>query len=83
MTKTFLQLVDKMTPQEQREIETFAAFVIARRKLKKQQILTDDISTHELMQLVEKSGSFDWLESDQEDVYSVKDGDEVQWPAKS
>ncbi len=53
--------------------------MIARRKLKKQQILTDDISTHELMQLVEKSGSFDWLESDQEDVYSVKDGDEVQW----
>ena len=83
MTTNFLQLVNKMTHQEQREIETFAAFVIARRKLKKQQILTDDISIHELMQLVEKSGSFDWLESDQEDVYSVKDGDEVQWPAKS
>ncbi|MBC8185964.1 hypothetical protein H8E88_33185 [candidate division KSB1 bacterium] len=83
MTKTFAQLIKKMTHQEQREIETFAAFIIARRNLKNQEILTDDTSTQELMRLVEKSGSFDWLDSELEDVYSVRDGDDVLWPTKS
>ena len=69
-----------MTSQEQAEVETFAAFVIARRKLRNTQVLTDDISTQELMQIVEDSGSFDWLDADEEDVYSVKDGEEIEWP---
>jgi hypothetical protein len=83
MTKTLSQFLEKMTPQEQAEVETFAAFLIARRKLRKPQVLTDDISTQELMRLVENSGSFDWLDDEKEDIYSVDDGESVQWPTES
>jgi hypothetical protein len=69
-----------MTAQEKAEVEDFAAFVIARRRLRRLGVRTDDISTQELMQLVSDSGSFAWLNSEREDVYSVKDGAAVQWP---
>jgi hypothetical protein len=82
MTTRFLQLCEKMTPQEQQEVESFVFFILARRKLRKRQFLTDDISTDELMQLVENSGSFDWLDSEFEDGYSIRDGDKVQWQKK-
>ncbi|NAT10382.1 hypothetical protein C4E22_02350 [ANME-1 cluster archaeon AG-394-G06] len=62
-----------MTPQERAEVETVAAFVIARRKLRNLSVLTDDIPTQELMQLVMESGSFDWLDAKEEDVYSIED----------
>lgn len=78
MTKNFTQLFDKMTPQEQAEIESFTVFLIARRKIK-QKLLTDEISIEELMQLIEDGGSFDWLKSDAQNVYSVKDGEPVKW----
>jgi hypothetical protein len=71
MTKTLRNLYEEMTPEEQSELEAFALFMIARRKFRKQQILTNDISIEELMNLVEKSGSFDWLKSPEEDVYSL------------
>ena len=74
MTDSLNQLLEKMTLQEQSEVEIFAAFVIARRKLQKLSITTDDISTPELIQLVENSGSFDWLDAKEEDVYSLEDG---------
>ncbi|MDZ7341989.1 MAG: hypothetical protein ONB27_11595 [candidate division KSB1 bacterium] len=83
MKDKLLKLYEKMTPQEQQEVESFIIFILARRKLRKQQLLTDDISTDELMQLVENSGSFRWLDSEFEDVYTIRDGDEVQWPKKS
>ncbi len=73
------QLLAKMTPQEQAEVVSFAAFVMARRKLKPQR-LTDDISTQELMSLVTAGGSFDWLDNAEEDVYSINDGEAVEWP---
>ena len=76
-------LLEKMTPQEQVEVETFAAFVIARRKLQNMQILSDDISVHEMMKLIEDSRSFDWLSAEEEDVYSIEDGVSVQWPNRS
>jgi hypothetical protein len=34
------QLLNKMTPQEQAEVSSFAAFVIARRKWQKLQLVT-------------------------------------------
>ena len=83
MTDRLLKLCEKMTPQEQQEVESFVIFVLARRKLRKRQLLTDDISTDELMQLVENAGSFNWMNSEFEDVYTIRDGDEVQWPKKS
>ena len=82
MTNKVLQLYEKMTPQEQSEVESFVIFILARRKLRKRQLLSDDISTDELMQLVENSGSFDWLDSEFEDGYTIRDGDKIQWPQK-
>ncbi len=80
MTKKLAELFDQMTAEEQAEIETFALFLISRRKLQRQKLLTDDISIRELMQLIENAGSFDWLASEEEDVYSLKDGEAVKWP---
>jgi hypothetical protein len=75
------QLIEKMTPQERVEVEAFAAFVIARRNLQRYQILFDDISSQEMIKLVTAAGSFDWLSAEEEDVYSIKDGEAVQWPS--
>jgi hypothetical protein len=82
MTTSLSELLSRMTPEEQTEVETFAAFILTRRKLKKLELLTDDISTQELLKLVEDSGSFDWLNQDDEDSYSIEDGEEAEWPSK-
>jgi len=71
-----------LTFEEKKELETFAAFLLARRNLPKPQLMTDDISTKELMSLVMAGGSFDWLDDPREDVYSEKDGEEIEWPDK-
>jgi hypothetical protein len=83
MTTSLSELLSKMTPEEQTEVETFAAFVLTRRKLKKLELITDDISTQELLKLVEDSGSFDWLNQGEEDVYTIEDGEEAAWPSTS
>jgi hypothetical protein len=83
MTTSLSELLSKMTPEEQTEVETFAAFVLTRRKLKKLELITDDISTQELLKLVEDSGSFDWLNQGEEDVYTIEDGEEAVWPSTS
>jgi len=72
-----------MAPLERAEVETFAVFVIARRKLGNLPVLTNDISTQELMRLVMESGSFDWLDASCEDVYSSEDGEAVKWLSES
>ena len=74
------KLLERLTPAEQAEVETFAAFLLARRKLKKVQVSTDDVSTAELLQLVTNAEGFEWLDASEEDVYSATDGDAVQWP---
>ncbi|MGB7533749.1 MAG: hypothetical protein WA977_12370 [Halobacteriota archaeon] len=79
ISKKLSQLLENMTPQERAEVETFVAFVITRRKLQHLPVLTDDIPTQELMQLVTESGSFDWLDAKEEDVYSIEDGEAVKW----
>ena len=73
------KLLNSLTPTEQAEVETYAAFLLARRKLKKVQVLTDDVSTEELLQLVTDAGGFEWLDALGEDVYTAGDGDAVQW----
>ena len=82
ISKRLSQLLENMAPQERAEVETFAAFVIARQKLRNLSVLTDDIPTQELMQLIMESGSFDWLDSKEEDVYSIEDGKAVKWLSK-
>ena len=81
MSPRFTKLLEEMTPQEQIEVEAFAAFLIVRRQLQQPQLLTDDISIQELTELVAASGSFDWLKAEEEDVYSLADGEAVQWPS--
>lgn len=83
ISERLYKILENMTTQERAEVETFAAFVIARRKLQKPRILTDDISSQELMQLVTESGSFDWLDAKEEDVYSIEDGEAVKWLSES
>lgn len=79
MNQKLAQLLEKLTPEEQAELETFAAFLVARRG-NKLQWLSDNVSTDELTQLISDSGSFDWLDSPEENVYSIEDGSPIQWP---
>ncbi len=78
MSHQLTRLLAAMTPQEQAEIESFAAFLLARRQLQKLHLATDDVPVEELVSLVAASGSFDWLGSE-EDVYSIEDGEPVRW----
>jgi hypothetical protein len=81
MSPRLTQLLDEMTPQERAEVEAFAAFVLVRRHLQQPHLLTDDISVEELTELVAASGSFDWLSAEEEDMYTLEDGEAVQWPS--
>jgi hypothetical protein len=76
MSPRLTQLVEEMTPQEQAEVEAFAAFVIVRRRLQQPRFLTDDISVREMAELVATASSFDWLAA-KEDIYSIEDGEAV------
>jgi hypothetical protein len=81
MSPNLTRLLEKMTPQERAEVEDFAAFVIVRRHLQRPQHLTDDISVQELTELVAASGCFEWLDAEEEDIYSIADGETVHWPS--
>ena len=83
MITNVMGLLEKMTPDEQAEAGILAAFVLARRKLRKTEVLTDDIQTTELIKRIEDAGCFDWLNSNDEDVYSIEDGEEVEWASVS
>lgn len=80
MPQRLPQLLKELTPQEQAQVETFAAFILARRKLQQPQLLTNDPSVRELTELVASVGGFEWLE-EEEDIYSSDDGEAVQWPS--
>jgi len=58
MTKALGNLINKMTFQERKEVETFAAFIISRRKLDKNYFINNDIPINELIEVVSESGSF-------------------------
>jgi hypothetical protein len=77
MNLRIARLLDNLTPAEQSELEAFAAFMIARRTLEKPEVLSHDLSAEELLELLTKSGSFDWLADAREDVYSLEDGEAV------
>ena len=79
VSKRLSQLLGNMAHHERVEVEIFAAFVVARWSLQNLSVLTDEISTQELMRLVMESGSFDWLDASCEDVYFCVDGCEVKF----
>lgn len=83
VSKRLVQSLDNMTPPKRAEVKTFAAFVVARRSLRNRSVLTDKISTKELMQLITDSGSFGWLNASCEDVYASEGGEAVKWLSKS
>jgi len=83
VSKKLTKLLDNMVPRERADVETFAAFVVARRSLRNFSVLTDEISTQELMRRVMESGSFDWLGASCEDVYSSEGGEAVKWLSDS
>ena len=43
MSQRLPQLLEELTPQERAEVETFAAFVLARRKLQQPQLQIEEI----------------------------------------
>ena len=59
-----------MTRSEQAQVEAFAAFIVVRRQLQGARPVSDDIPVGELTALVAASGSFDWLDGDEEDACS-------------
>ena len=79
MNDRFAQLLNRLTPEEERQVENFTAAILARRDNKELPIQTEDISSEELIQLMAESGSFDWLDAPDEDIYSITDGKAVQW----
>ena len=81
MSPRLTQLLAEMTPQEQTEVEAFVASIMVRRQLQQPQLLTDDVSVRELTELVAASGGFNWLNVEEEDIYSLADGEAVQWPS--
>ena len=81
MNYRFAQLLKRLTPEEETEVETFTATILARRDKQGPPMETDDISSEELMQLVTDAGGFDWLDAPEEDIYSAADGKAVEWNA--
>ena len=79
MNSRFAQLLKRLTPEEEKEVETFTATVLARRDGQELPVQVDDISSEEMIQLVTDSGGFDWLDSPEEDIYSLADGKAVEW----
>jgi len=82
MNTNLSRLLEKLTPGEQAEVETFALYVLARRSFRKLHLVTDDISSDELAHVAAASGGFDWLDAPEEDVFSTEDGAVVQWPSR-
>ena len=80
MNQKLVQLLEKLTHEEQAELETFAAFLVGRPD-KKLLLLSDDVSTDQLTQLVSDSGEFAWLDAPEEDVYFLEDGQPFSGPA--
>ncbi|NUO79165.1 hypothetical protein HUU05_03740 [candidate division KSB1 bacterium] len=76
------KLLPALSANEQSELERFAMYLLLRRKISAEQILTDDISTPELAQWVTRGGGFDWLAAEP-DLYSESDGEAVVWPDKA
>ena len=81
MSPRLTQFLAEKTPQEQTEVEAFVASIMVRRQLQQPQLLTDDISVRELTELAAASGGFNWLNVEEEDIYSLADGEAVQWPS--
>jgi hypothetical protein len=83
MTDKLQQLLERLTPQEQGELEAFAAFLLTRRSLAHHILLTGDMAIPELMELVMRGGAFDWLEDEGQNGYTLMDGEAPAWPPGS
>ena len=84
MNDRLIQLLQRLTPEEEAEVETLAAAIVARRDSQNPQLQSDDISRFgRVGPIGVDSGGFDWLEASEEDVYSLSDGRAVQWNACS
>lgn len=83
MPQALDELLPKMTDREREEVATFAAFLLAQREPESIYAVHDDITGKEMRTLAVESGSFDWLAREEENIYSLDDGDTVQWPDES
>jgi hypothetical protein len=79
MTQYLSERIDNLFSSEISELEEFAEFLIFKRSINNNETFADDISTKEISELISNSDAFKWLESSDEDVYSISDGVPVQW----
>jgi hypothetical protein len=79
MTQYLSERIDNLFSSEITELEEFAEFLIFKRSINNNETFADDISTKEISKLISSSGAFEWLNSSEEDVYSITDGVPVQW----
>lgn len=82
ITPILTKLLSNLSTPEQRELERFATYLLLRRQITVEQIVSDDIPSSELAQWTMHGGGFDWL-ADEPDLYSEADGEKVVWPQLS
>ena len=76
MAPSLTKIVSALSHEEQLELEKYAAFLMLRRKMSVERVLTDDISSAELTKLAAAGGGFDWL-ANEPDIYNEFDGEPV------
>jgi hypothetical protein len=79
MTQYLSDRIDNLFSSEISELEEFAEFLIFKRSINNNETFSDDISTKEISELISNSSTFKWLDSSEEDVYSITDGVPAQW----
>ena len=79
MNKRLASLINKISLDEQKEVEIFVNYLLLKRNIEKHHISLDDITTGELTELIDNSNSFVWLSNTSEDIYTYNDGEQVQW----
>ncbi|MGH7492140.1 MAG: hypothetical protein ACREOO_07070 [bacterium] len=81
MAPSLTKILSALSHEEQLELEKYATFLMLRRKMSAEQLLTDDISSAELTKLAAAGGGFEWL-ANEPDIYNEFDGESVTWPQK-
>lgn len=81
LSPALTKLLPALSATEQSELEKFATYLLLRRKISTEQILTHDVPSSEFAQWAMHGGGFDWLAAEPE-LYSESDGEAVAWPDK-
>ena len=81
MSPASQQLLEDMTSQERAEVEALRPLSLSGGHREQPQLVTDDISVQELTERGRLRHVLSWLNAEEEDIYSLEDGEAVQWPS--